>query len=398
MSRSKPEEAKPFIRFPGFQKPWTRIALGEHLVKHGERVSNDTKLPIYSSTRDGLVRQDDYYGGNNLENKNEYGIVPPNYFVYRHMSDDGRFKFNINETGHDIAVSREYPVFKAKDLEPIFLLAKLNYGFDFQRFALSQKAGGTRTRLYLSKLKEWETLLPCPEEQKKIADCLGSLDELISAQSRKLDALVKHKKGLMQQLFPREGETVPRLRFPEFRDEGEWNFDPLSQIVENLDSQRVPITENDRIPGSNPYYGASGIVDHVDGYLFDENLLCVSEDGANLIARTYPIAFSITGKTWVNNHAHVLRFATEATQKMVEDYLNSTSIRDFVTGMAQPKLNKANLNMIPVPLPKPNEQNRIASCLSSVDSQITAETQKLESLKTHKKGLMQQLFPMPEEM
>jgi type I restriction enzyme, S subunit len=244
-----------------------------------------------------------------------------------------------------------------------------------------------------------DVLLPVPpseREQQKIADCLTSLDEVIAAQGRKVEALKAHKRGLMQQLFPRDGETLPRLRFPEFEGDGEWEIKPLVEISENLDCERVPITEKDRVKGDIPYYGASGIVDYVRDYLFDEDLLCVSEDGANLVARSYPIAFSISGKAWVNNHAHVLRFDKPATQKMVEDYLNSTDLRDFITGMAMPKLNRAMLDSIPIPLPGPTEQHRIASCLSSLDAQIAAASAKLDALKTHKKGLMQQLFPSPE--
>ena len=212
-----------------------------------------------------------------------------------------------------------------------------------------------------------------------------------------MDALKTHKQGLMQQLFPRDGETQPRLRFPEFQNAGEWDVKPLGRAAENLDNQRVPITSSDRKAGDVPYYGASGIVDYVEGFIFDEDLLCVSEDGANLVARTYPIAFPISGKTWVNNHAHVLRFENPCTQKFVEVYLNSIKLDDFITGMAQPKLNKAMLDKIPIPHPDVPEQQRIADCLTSLDDLIAAQTQKLDALKTHKKGLMQQLFPSPEE-
>ena len=130
-----------------------------------------------------------------------------------------------------------------------------------------------------------------------------------------------------------------------------WEVKKLNQISDNLDSKRVPITKSVRNGGNVPYYGASGIVDYVADFLFDEDLLCISEDGANLIARTYPIAFSISGKTWVNNHAHVIRFNNLTTQKFVELYLNSIKIDDYVSGMAQPKLNQTMLNRIPIPFP-----------------------------------------------
>ena len=252
--------------------------------------------------------------------------------------------------------------------------------------------------IYFSDYATHEVLIPPLPEQQQIAECLSSVDELMAAQARKVDALKTHKKGLMQQLFPREGETQPRLRFPEFQNAGEWQVKPLGRAAENLDNRRRPITSSDREAGDVPYYGASGIVDYVEGFIFDEDLLCVSEDGANLVARTYPIAFPISGKTWVNNHAHVLRFEKSCTQKFVEVYLNSIKLDDFITGMAQPKLNKAMLDKISIPYPEVPEQQRIADCLTSLDDLIAAQTQKHEALKTHKKGLMQQLFPSPEEV
>ncbi|OEE18299.1 hypothetical protein OAY_10245 [Vibrio cyclitrophicus ZF205] len=150
----------------------------------------------------------------------------------------------------------------------------------------------------------------------------------------------------------------------------EWPTKKLSDIYENLDSKRVPITKKDRIEGPYPYYGASGVVDSVSDYLFDEDLLLVSEDGANLLARTYPIAFSISGKTWVNNHAHVLRFPSLVSQRFVEYYLNSISLRDYVSGMAQPKLNKKSLNLIPIPDPEHQVKSKVVELLDKAFADI----------------------------
>lgn len=138
---------------------------------------------------------------------------------------------------------------------------------------------------------------------------------------------------------------------PHIHIHSDWPKRELGSLAENLDSRRVPITKGDRKEGPYPYYGASGIVDYVADYLFDEDILLISEDGANLLARSTPIAFSVSGKCWVNNHAHVLNFENSATQKFVEVYLNSISIEEFVTGAAQPKLNQQALNSIPIPIP-----------------------------------------------
>ena len=142
-----------------------------------------------------------------------------------------------------------------------------------------------------------------------------------------------------------------------------WEEKTLGKVCMNLDSMRVPIAKSKRESGDIPYYGASGIVDHVADYIFNEDLLLVSEDGANLLARTYPIAFSISGKTWVNNHAHVLRFSEMTSQKFIEYYLNSISLDPYVSGMAQPKLNQKSLNSIAVPFPTIREQKRIVAIL-----------------------------------
>ena len=120
--------------------------------------------------------------------------------------------------------------------------------------------------------------------------------------------------------------------------------------------------------GEYPYYGASGIVDYVSSYIFDGEFLLVSEDGANLLARSTPIAFSISGKNWVNNHAHVLKFDNYDTRRFVEFYLNSIELSQYISGGAQPKLNQQNLNRIPIPLPSLDRQKYIVSILDYFDT------------------------------
>jgi restriction endonuclease S subunit len=150
----------------------------------------------------------------------------------------------------------------------------------------------------------------------------------------------------------------------------------IGQISENLDSRRIPITKGDREPGPHPYYGASGIVDYVAGYIFDEEILLVSEDGANLLARSTPIAFSVSGKCWVNNHAHILKFADRCTQSYLEIYLNSIGIEQYVTGAAQPKLTQQALKTIKIPLP-PLETQRAIVAEIEAEQELVAANQEL---------------------
>lgn len=151
-----------------------------------------------------------------------------------------------------------------------------------------------------------------------------------------------------------------------------WKMVKLKDISENLDYKRIPITKGLRTIGKFPYYGASGIVDYVSDYIFDDNLLLISEDGANLLARTTPIAFSVSGKIWVNNHAHVLKFQNLCTQKIVEYFIAGFNITPYVTGMAQPKLNQKSLDKIEIPLPPLEEQHRIVGILDAAFAKIDA--------------------------
>ena len=391
----------PKLRFPGFNDPWAHEPLSKVLKEH--KIKNTAGRDVFSVSMEfGIVNQIELLGRSYAAADTSHYTIGRRFDVVYTKSPLKAFPFGIVKQckfDGDVALSPLYGVFTPPNQHVGLMIEAYfespNRSKDFLS-PLCQK--GAKNTLQITNTTFLSGRLPLPvqpAEQQKIAECLSSVDELMAVQARKLDALKTHKKGLMQQLFPGEGETQPRLRFPEFQNAGEWVTKPLGKVAENLDNKRRPITSSDREAGDVPYYGASGIVDYVEGYIFDEDLLCVSEDGANLVARTYPIAFPISGKTWVNNHAHVLRFENACTQKFVEVYLNSIKLDDFITGMAQPKLNKAMLDRIPIPQTSVPEQQRIASCLSSLDALITTEAHKHEALKTHKKGLMQQLFPAP---
>ena len=171
-----------------------------------------------------------------------------------------------------------------------------------------------------------------------------------------------------------------------------WKRVRFDSISENLDSKRVPVTESDRKDGVYPYYGASGIVDWINDYIFDEDILLVSEDGANLLMRSTPIAFSVSGKSWVNNHAHVVRFHDFATQKFIEVYFSLIDISEYITGTAQPKLNQAKLNTMLFFWPPLSLQKQFAAFVERVDQQKQTVQQSLEKLELMKKALMQEYF------
>jgi len=203
--------------------------------------------------------------------------------------------------------------------------------------------------------------IPCPEDSEK---SLEIQTEIV----RILDAFTELTAELTAEL------TVRKRQYNYYRDqllkfeEGDVEWKTLGDLAENLDSMRKPITSGLRESGDIPYYGASGIVDYVKDYIFDCDLLLVSEDGANLLARNTPIAFSISGKSWVNNHAHVLKFETYAERRYVEYYLNSIDLTPYISGAAQPKLNKKNLESISIPDRSPEEKKRIVAFLDKFDA------------------------------
>ncbi|BCB69954.1 hypothetical protein HMEPL2_03050 [Vreelandella aquamarina] len=234
---------------------------------------------------------------------------------------------------------------------------------DFFSYNMQHAKGAKMPRGDKSAILKYQIPIPCPDNpaksleiQSKIVRILDTFTELTAELTAELSLRKKQYNHYRDQLLSFE--------------EVEWK--KLGEVAENLDSRRRPITSGLRQRGSIPYYGASGIVDYVKDYIFDGDFLLVSEDGANLLARNTPIAFSISGKTWVNNHAHVLKFDTYAERKYVEYYLNSIDLIPYISGAAQPKLNKKNLESIPIPNPSTEEKKRIVAILDKFDTLTTS--------------------------
>ncbi|HDU8566233.1 TPA: restriction endonuclease subunit S [Morganella morganii] len=254
---------------------------------------------------------------------------------------------------------------------------KLDINYLFHRFydfgewckENANKSGGLSI-IGIKKLSLYKFPIPCPGTPEK---SLAIQSEIV----RILDTFTTLTAELTAELTARKKQySYYRDQLLSF-DDGEVEWKTLGELAENLDSKRKPITSGLRETGKIPYYGASGIVDYVRDYIFDGDYLLVSEDGANLIARNTPIAFSISGKTWVNNHAHVLKFETYAERKYVEYYLNSIDLTSYISGAAQPKLNKKNLESIKIPNPAPKEKERIVAILDKFDTLTNSITEGL---------------------
>lgn len=187
----------------------------------------------------------------------------------------------------------------------------------------------------------------------------------------------------------------PEIRLKGF--EGEWKNAQLDACVIFLDNLRKPVKEGSRIKGIYPYYGASGIVDYINEYIFDEELILLSEDGANITDRNYPVCFLATGKFWVNNHAHVLKAKNGFINSFLSNAMERKNYTQYNTGMAMPKLNKEVCKNIPLAFPSVEEQQLIANYFKSLYSMIQGVTKKITSLKQMKQACLVSMFPQEGE-
>jgi len=252
-----------------------------------------------------------------------------------------------------------------------------------KRELFSRANGSTFKEISASEVRSIPISLPSLAEQEKIASFLSLIDERIQSCSETIKERKREKAALLNQLFSQ------KLRFPQFSDE--WQQTMLGEIAEILNSRRKPITSSDRVRGDYPYYGASGIIDYVNEYIFDEQLLLIGEDGAKW-GKDEKTAFIVSGRCWVNNHAHVLRFQNYPTYKLIEAFFFSLNLKPFVTGDAPPKLTLENLKSILIHFPSLAEQEKIADFLSLIDERIEVEEELLEQYERQKRYLLKQMF------
>lgn len=279
-----------------------------------------------------------------------------------------------------------------KDIKmPPKLLSIIMSSSKIQRQVQGAKGGGVVPTLTQKELAEYKFYIPSEyKEQEQIASLFSLIDDKISLQSDKVEALKDYKKGMMQKIFSRE----LRFKDEDGRDYPEWEEKKLGDIAECLDNKRKPLnsTERGEMQGDIPYYGANGVVDFVNDYIFDEDIILLAEDGGNFDDfATRPIAQFVTGKSWVNNHAHVLR-AKYNTEFLFYSLVHK-DIRKYINGTSRAKLNKSDMLDILVNVPKSlEEQKKIADVLGVIYSKIEKEQYKLEYLNEYKKGLLQQMF------
>ncbi|TAN35166.1 restriction endonuclease subunit S [Patescibacteria group bacterium] len=279
----------------------------------------------------------------------------------------------MNIAGFDACVGRGVAAIRAKQYQPW-----INHFISSKRDEIHGKGtGATFPNVSGTTLADFEMVVPPLPEQRRIVGILDEAFEGIATVKANAEKNLQNARALfeshLQSVFTQRGKG--------------WVKKPLGDLCDVLDNQRKPITKRDRVPGDIPYYGANGIQDYVDGFIFDEPLVLVGEDGAKWGAEERT-AFAVSGKCWVNNHAHVLR----PNRSILLDhwlifFLNSSDLNECVSGLTVPKLNQGSLREIPIPVPPLPVQKELTENARELDS----ETQRLASLYERKLAVLEAL-------
>ena len=392
MTNDKPQRLAPKLRFPEFEgkSSWIGLPLAEleangkielgrgKVISRADMRTTPGPYPVYSSSiiDEGLMGS----YGNYLfdEEMISWSVDGGGHFFYR-----PKHKFSVTNVSGFMRLL-------CRNIVCRFLAYQLQQLHGAQFFNYQQKAHPSVIRTL------YKVGLPEPDEQWKIADCLGSLDDLIAAEGQKLKALRQYKKGLMQKLFPQPGETMPKLRFPEFEDKSDWNRLPLAELeakgkIELGRGKVISRAIMRTTPGPYPVYSSSvideGLMGTYDKYLFDEEMISWSVDGGGHFFYRPKHKFSVT-----NVSGFMRLMCDDIVCRFLAYQLQQLHVSQFFNYQqkAHPSVIRT---LYMVNLPEPNEQRKIAHCLGSMDELITVKGQKIETLRQHKQGLMQQLFP-----
>ena len=389
----------PKLRFPEFKGEWEEKKLSDFMTRLTRKNSNnESSRALTISSVDGLIDQGEFFK-KQIASKDTSG-----YYLLK----NGDFAYNKSySVGYDYGSIKRLDRYEDGVVSTLYICMTLTsdtnsdyltHYFDSMKWNKSVSeisAEGARNHGLLNIPTEafFQTkhfLAPSSAEQQKIADFLSNVDSIIIAETKILNSLQKKKKALMQKLFTQQ----LRFKSDDGTDFPMWEEKKLGECVEILDSQRKPIESKERAnrKGEYPYYGASGIIDYIDDYLFEGESILLGEDGANIINRNSRLAFIATGKYWVNNHAHIMKANADNLNYFICEYLESLDYSKICAGSAQPKLTQDVIRNLTIKAPCKAEQQKIANCLSSMDSLIQTQQKVVTTWQQRKKALLQQMF------
>lgn len=404
----------PRLRFPEFSGEWEEKKLGEVFSRLTEKNAEDNKNVLTISAQYGLISQLDFYKKSvSAADVTGYYLLHKGDFAYNKSSSQGKpvgviKPLKLYDKG---VVSTLYICFRCKDSNAIgFWEQYFDAGIlDKEIMSIAQEGARNHGLLNVptSDFFDLKVLMPSSAEQEKIAECLTEMDNLISAQAQKVDALKEKKKGLMQQLFPQPGQSTPQLRFPGFT--GEWEEKKLGECFDKINNGMAYDTYlTEGFPMSRIETISSGIIDFdrvgYSGVKPDEKYKLIEGDilfsHINSVTRIGRIALYRGEKLLYHGmNLLLLRTSSQYDSSFMYYLMDRIETRTIIQRYAKKAINQASVSTsdikrVSVMIPQvPAEQQKIAECLSGMDALIAAESAKEEALKSHKKGLMQQLFP-----
>lgn len=394
----------PKLRFKEFTDKWQKVPLNLFTNIYGGYAFKSENLLNYKAKYQVIKMGNVNNNTLNLEKNPSYlNTISQKELPYLLEKNDIILTltgtFGKKDFGYSYQIKNETNLLLNQRLA-VFKITNSNYSANFLKYILLNNTflnkffrfsvGGTgnQANVSIQDIKSFKIPFPKLEEQNKIANFLTTVDKKITNLENTITSLENQKKGLLQQIFSQ------KLRFKDKNGNNypNWEKKKLEDIAIFLDNKRKPLEQSERIHGKYPYYGASGIIDYINDYIFDEELVLLSEDGANIIDRNYPICYIATGKYWVNNHAHVLKVKSQYVNKFICESLEQLNYTKYNTGTAQPKLNQDVCRKIILSIPCLEEQTKIANFLSTFDRKLENQKAQLEHWKQIKKGLLQQMF------
>lgn len=397
----------PNLRFPEFSGEWEEKSVGDCLEERNEQFSESSEYPLMAFVADkGVSPKGEKYDrsalvkdANKKYKRTEYGD-----FIYSSNNlESGSIGFNKYGSA---TISPVYSIFKSRNnVNPVFigtLLTQKSFISEMVKYRQGIVYG--QWKIPESEFLKIKIFIPkTPVEQQKIASCLSAMDDLIAAQAEKVEALKEKKTGLMQQLFPQPGETTPRLRFPEFT--GEWDEITFGELIE--ESRETSTVENEGILLTSSIEGMflnSEIFSHQRGSTtigyrkIKKGMLVLSAQNLHLGNANVNMRFD----SGLVSPAYKVYRIIGCLPQYLAHWVKRTATKQFFLDATTQGASECRKNVVwdqlykqMLTIPSPAEQQKIASCLSALDDQIAAETEKFTALKDYKKGLMQQLFPQP---
>lgn len=373
---------------------WIESSLGVYIHEYKKLSNEIEKYPVYSSSRQGLIPQSQYYDNREaVETNLGYKIVPNGYVTYRHMSDDDIFHFNVNGTGSEILVSSEYPVFTSTSKGVLgYIIPMLNNSARFRYFCRTQKMGGTRTRLYYKNLCTYKVAFPPLSKQAKIAEILSAQDKLIALKEKLIEEKKRQKKALMQHLL------TGKKRVPDFSDT--WRTSKLSNVL--VEGSKIGVTDTSLYKKMTVKLAFKGLeFTKTDREMVDTRPFYIRNKNEIIIGKQNYFNGSVALVTdefdgCICSNAIMSFSVKNADVKFILEYISQTDFMKksemLANGTGQKELSEKEFLNFDILLPCIDEQKRIGAIASTYDSEILLLQKELDQEKQKKKALMQLLL------